>query len=126
MVPNDRKYSKEHEWVLLNGKKAKVGITHHAQDQLGDIVFVELPKKGSTVEQMKTCGVIESVKAVSDLYSPVTGTVIEINSDLSDHPEKVNQDPYNNGWIFVAETDGSEIKNLMSAEEYENFIGTKV
>lgn len=125
MNPNDRRYSKEHEWVLVDDAaagKATAGITHYAQNQLGDVVFVELPKLGAAVKFMGKMGEIESVKSVSDLFSPVSGEVIEINERLLDHPEIANQDPFGEGWLIrVAMSDASEIDNLMTAEEYEAF-----
>ena len=125
MNPDDRKYSREHEWVKLEdaaNMRAVAGITHFAQDQLGDIVFVELPKLGATVSQMGKIGEIESVKSVSDLFSPVSGEVIEVNDRLLDHPEIANQDPFGEGWLIrVSMTDVSEMDNLMTAGEYGSF-----
>ena len=100
-VPADLRYTKEHEWAKLEGDKARVGITAFAQEQLGDVVFVELPKVGAKVSAMKTFGVVESVKAVSDLYAPLTGEVVEINAELPKKPEMVNTDPYGQGWMLV-------------------------
>ncbi|HUU51012.1 MAG TPA: glycine cleavage system protein GcvH [Nitrospinota bacterium] len=121
--PKDLKYSKEHEWTRIEGGKAIIGITDHAQEELGDVVFVELPEVGSEVEQMGTFGVVESVKAVSDLYSPVTGEVLEINEALKEEPELINSDPYGDGWLIVVKiSDEDEIDALLSAEEYEAFI----
>ncbi|OGO42972.1 MAG: glycine cleavage system protein H, partial [Chloroflexi bacterium RBG_16_57_9] len=97
------KYTKEHEWAKVEGNRARVGITDYAQHQLGDVVYVELPKVGAKVEHMKTFGVVESVKAASDLFSPVGGTVVEINNRLEDEPELVNNDPYGAGWMIVIE-----------------------
>lgn len=125
MNPNDRKYSREHEWIKLEDSatgRAVAGITDFAQDQLGDIVFVELPKTGSTVTFMGKMGEIESVKSVSDLFSPVSGEVIEVNERLLDHPEIANQDPFGEGWLIrVSMSDASELDSLLSAEEYESF-----
>lgn len=125
MNPDDRKYSKEHEWIKVedaSSSRAVAGITHFAQDQLGDIVFVELPKLGAPVTFMGKMGEIESVKSVSDLFSPVTGEVVEVNERLLDHPEIANEDPYGDGWLIrVTMTDASELDNLMTAEEYEAF-----
>ena len=125
MNPDDRKYTREHEWVKLEDAatmRAVAGITHFAQDQLGDIVFVELPKLGATVSQMGKMGEIESVKSVSDLFAPVSGEVIEVNDRLLDHPEIANQDPFGEGWLIrVSMTDVSEMDNLMTAGEYESF-----
>ena len=125
MNPNDRKYSREHEWVKVEDAdtgRALAGITDFAQDQLGDIVYVELPKLGATVSHMGKMGEIESVKSVSDLFSPVSGEVIEVNERLLDHPEIANQDPFGEGWLVrISMTDASELDGLMSADEYETF-----
>jgi glycine cleavage system H protein len=122
-VPEGLKYTKEHEWVKVEGDKGRVGITHYAQDQLGDVVFVELPKKGRKLRQMETFGVVESVKAVSDLFSPVSGEVVEGNSELERKPELVNADPYGNGWmILVKIANSKELNNLLSASEYTAFL----
>ena len=119
MNPEDLKYSEEHEWLRMEGDTAVIGITHFAQDSLGDVVFVELPEVGSDVGQFEKMGEIESVKAVSDLYSPVGGTVVEVNESLNDSPELVNDSPYEDGWMIKVEvSDGSEIERLMSASEY--------
>jgi len=124
--PADRKYTKEHEWVKVedpNTGRAVAGITGYAQDQLGDIVYFELPKPGSTVTQLAKMGEVESVKAVSDLFSPVSGEVIEVNASLQDHPEVVNQDPLGAGWLVrVAMSDPAELDNLLSADEYDSYI----
>ena len=121
--PEDLKYSKEHEWVLVEGNTATVGITDYAQDQLGDIVFVELPAIDDKVSKEDAFGVVESVKAVSDIYAPVSGKVLEINDDLPDNPEMLNEDPYGDGWIIKIEmSDPDELKDLMSASEYEEYV----
>jgi len=121
--PEDLKYSKEHEWVLVEGNVATVGITDYAQDQLGDIVFVELPAIGDKVSKEDAFGVVESVKAVSDIYAPVSGKVVEINDDLPENPEMVNEDPYGDGWIIKIEmSDPEELQDLMSANEYEEYV----
>jgi glycine cleavage system H protein len=123
--PADLRYTREHEWARVEGARARVGITHYAQDQLGDVVFVELPKVGTRVRQMQTFGVVESVKAVSDLFAPLSGEVVEVNSSLTEHPEQVNQDPYGGGWmIIIANADGKELDALMSAAEYEKYLQT--
>ena len=126
MNPTDRKYTKEHEWVKVedpNTGRAVAGITGYAQDQLGDIVYFELPKPGSTVTHLGKMGEVESVKAVSDLFSPVSGEIIEVNASLLDHPELVNQDPLGAGWLVrVAMSDPTELDNLMSADEYDSYI----
>lgn len=115
------RYSREHEWVKVEGNKAYVGITDFAQHSLGDIVFVELPEIGAEFKSGETLGVVESVKAASDIYSPVSGTVVEINEDLADAPENINTEPYES-WIAVLELDAdSGIDELMDAEEYEKF-----
>lgn len=116
-------YTKEHEWAKSEGDRVRVGITAYAQEQLGDVVFVELPKVGAKVTQHKGFGVVESVKAVSDLFAPLTGTVVEVNADLSASPELVNQDPYGRGWmIVIAPSDPAERANLLTAAQYEDFI----
>ncbi len=124
MSPDDRKYSKEHEWVKMeDSTQALAGITVYAQDQLGDIVYVDLPKTGATIKFMEKMGEVESVKAVSDLFSPITGEVTEVNERLLDHPELVNEDPLGEGWMVrVTVVDAAELDQLMSAEEYEAFI----
>ena len=119
MNPEDLKYSEEHEWLRMEGDTAVIGITHFAQDSLGDVVFVELPEVGSDVGQFEKMGEIESVKAVSDLYCPVGGKVVEVNESLNDSPELVNDSPYEEGWMIKVEvSDSSEIERLMSASEY--------
>ena len=125
MSPSDRKYTKEHEWVKHeDGNQALAGITEYAADQLGDIVYFDLPKLGATVKHEEKMGEVESVKAVSDLFSPVSGEVIEINERLLDHPELTNEDPFGEGWLVrVAMTDAAEMDTLMSADEYEAYIG---
>jgi glycine cleavage system H protein len=119
--PADLKYTREHEWARQEGGEITVGITSHAQAELGDIVFLELPEVGAQVEQGKTFGVVESVKAVSDLYSPVSGQVVRINADLVDAPERVNADPYGAGWMIAIESSGAGA-DLLSAAEYEKFV----
>lgn len=123
-VKKSLKYSEEHEWVdITGGKKVKIGITDYAQHSLGDIVFVELPDVGSKVVKGESFGSVESVKAVSDIYSPVSGTVLEINQSLEDSPELLNEEPYGAGWIILVEiNDDSELEQLLSAEEYEAFV----
>jgi glycine cleavage system H protein len=118
-VPENLLYTQEHEWVRVDGKKAVVGITQFAQDQLGDIVFVELPEVGTLIEQESPFGVVESVKTVSDLYAPVSGTVTASNKDLEAHPEQVNSEPYGAGWIIEIEiSDEKELEKLMSPDDY--------
>ena len=117
--PDDLRYSKEHEWVRVEGSHGTIGITSFASDELGDIVFVELPEVGSSVAQFATFGVVESVKAVSDLYSPVSGSVSEVNEVLRDAPELLNSDPFGEGWIARIElSDPTELDALMDAETY--------
>ena len=121
--PEDLKYSKEHEWVLVEDNVATVGITDYAQDQLGDIVFVELPAIGDKVSKEDAFGVVESVKAVSDIYAPVSGKVLEVNDDLPDNPEMVNEDPYGDGWLIKIEmNDPDELQDLLTAAEYEEYV----
>ncbi len=127
MNPSDLRYSKEHEWVRLESEGvAVVGITEFAAESLGDVVFVELPENESDLVQFEKMGEIESVKAVSDLSSPVDGRVLEQNEQLTDHPELVNDGPYESGWMLkVSLTDTSQLDNLMSAEEYEAFLASQ-
>jgi glycine cleavage system H protein len=124
MYPENLRYSKEHEWVRLDGDTATIGITDHAQEELGDIVYVDLPKAGTQVALGKTLGTVESVKAVSDIFSPVTGEVLEINPTLADAPEKLNEDPHGEAWLVKVRLKGPPpLDQLMSAAEYEAFIG---
>ncbi|KAK6240357.1 hypothetical protein QUC31_015921 [Theobroma cacao] len=121
-VLNDLKYADSHEWVKVNGNSATIGITDHAQDHLGDVVYVELPEVGATVKQGDGFGAVESVKATSDVNSPVSGKVVEVNEELSNSPALVNSSPYENGWIIKVEmNDAGELKNLMGSEEYSKF-----
>lgn len=118
-VPAELKYSEEHEWVRVDGNRATIGITDFAQSELGDIVFVELPEVGDTVEFGEPFGSVESVKTVSELYAPVSGKVVEVNSALADAPEKVNESPYGEGWMIVVEpSDPSELDRLWTADKY--------
>ena len=118
----DVKYSKEHEWIILEGDEATIGITKHATEMLGDIVFAELPEKGSNVEKDGTAGVVESTKAASDVYTPVSGEVIDINQTIVDDPSKINEDPEGAAWIFKLKLkDKSEMDSLMNKEEYDKF-----
>jgi glycine cleavage system H protein len=120
--PDDRRYSKEHEWVKLDGDTARVGITDYAQDQLGDIVYVDLPEAGSQLVQFEKMGEIESVKAVSDLYSPIGGTVIATNHAVTEKPELVNSDPHGEGWLLEVQIgDPSQLDALMAADDYDAF-----
>ena len=120
--PKDRKYTKEHEWIQVEGDTGTVGITDHAQQSLGDIVFVELPKPGSDVTAGKSFGTVESVKAVSELYSPVSGSVTAVNEELNNTPEKVNSDAHAAWMIKVKIKDKNELNSLLSADDYEKFI----
>ena len=125
MNPTDRKYSKEHEWALVDASGlVVVGITDYAQDQLGDVVYVELPSSGTEVEQFGKMGEIESVKAVSDIFSPIGGQVVEVNRELEGQPELVNDDPTGSGWMVKVRTENADkdLANLMTAEEYESFL----
>jgi glycine cleavage system H protein len=122
-VPADLKYTQDHEWARKEGDRVRVGITAFAQEQLGDVVFVELPKIGARVTQRQSFGVVESVKAVSDLFAPVSGEVMEVNADLPGAPETVNRDPYGKGWMIVVKTTvASEWDGLLTAAQYEEFV----
>ncbi|QRK07614.1 glycine cleavage system protein GcvH [Archangium violaceum] len=121
--PSNLKYTKEHEWARVEGNRVVVGVTSHAQEALGDVVFVELPKVGATVTSGKQFGVIESTKAVSELYSPLSGKVVKVNDALTDNPQTINTDPYGAGWIIELEpSDSKELDGLMDASAYENLL----
>ena len=123
-IPNELKYTSDHEWVKMEGSDFVIGITDHAQDSLGDVTFVELPDVGARFEDKAVFGVVESVKAASDLYMPVTGEVIEVNDSLNDSPENVNSDPYGNGWMIKIRPDQVDsIGSLLDAEAYSKEIG---
>ncbi|CAN5179402.1 glycine cleavage system protein GcvH [soil metagenome] len=123
-VPDDLRYSREHEWVRLEGQEATIGVTDFAQDQLGDVVFVELPEKGASLRQFGSFGVVESVKAASDIYSPVSGTVLERNVKVIESPELVNTAPYGDGWLLrVHVGDTGELDRLLSPSDYRTHIG---
>lgn len=123
MYPQDLRYTKDHEWIRLEGSRGVVGITFYAQEQLGDVVFVELPRVGATLESGKTFGVVESVKTASDLYAPASGTVTSVNEKLVEQPELVNQDPYGEGWMVVVElSHPSQVSALLTAEQYEALL----
>ena len=126
-IPKDLKYTKSHEWLKLNGDgSVTVGITHHAQDLMGDMVYVELPQKGAKVTAGKECGVVESVKAASDVYAPVTGEIVEANDALADAPETVNKDPYGAGWMFrLKPASKSELDGLLDAKAYETLVASE-
>lgn len=122
-IPNDLLYSTEHEWVRREGSDVRIGITDFAQSELGDIVFVELPEVGDTIEANEPFGSLESVKTVSELYAPISGTVVEVNTDLDDNPEFVNESPYEQAWLIVVEaSDEDELDELLSAAAYESHI----
>lgn len=126
MTPSDLRYHKEHEWVRLNGNQATVGISHFAQDALGDIVFLDLPKVGASVKVGQQIGEVESTKTTSTIYTPISGTVAKINADLKDHPEIVNSDPYGKGWIAVIDLAvPSEVEQLMTAAQYDAFLASQ-
>jgi glycine cleavage system H protein len=126
MYPENLRYTKEHEWVRVEGDTGTIGITDHAQQELGDIVYVDLPKAGTHLEQGKTAGSVESVKAVSDIYAPVTGEVTEINQALADAPEKLNADPHGEAWLIKIKLSApGELEKLMSAAEYQTYIGAE-
>jgi glycine cleavage system H protein len=123
MYPEEFQYTKDHEWIRLDGDIGTIGITDHAQKELGDIVYVELPTSGDELTAAETFGTVESVKAVSEIFSPVTGKVTAVNSKLQDHPELLNSDPHQGAWLIrVQMSDPKEVENLMSSEEYEAYI----
>ena len=121
--PQDLKYSKEHEWIKVEGNTVTIGITDYAQDSLGDVVYVELPNEGAAMVQGETFGVIESVKAVSDLYSPVSGNIIEVNDSIIDNPDVVNEEPYGDAWMLKVElTSADELNELLSSDDYQQYV----
>ncbi len=123
MTPHDRKYTKTHEWIKIEGKTAVVGLTDYAQDSLGDITFIELPPVGKKIMKGKGCSVIESVKAASDIYAPVSGEVVSVNKNLESHPETINTDPYGNAWILkIGNFPESDSVDLMDAAAYDAFV----
>ena len=123
MIPTDLRYHEEHEWARLKGSQATVGISDFAQDALGDIVFIELPKTGTVVKAGQQIGEIESTKTTSTLYTPVSGTIVQVNADLKDHPEVVNSDPYGKGWMVVIDlSNAGEVDALMTAAQYDAFL----
>lgn len=124
MVPEDLRYTRDHEWIRVDGNRGTVGVTHYAQEQLGDVVFVDLPEVGREVRAGEPFGVVESVKSVSDLYSPVSGRVVEVNERLRDAPELLNQAPYGDGWMIAIElADPTEPGHLLFASDYRALIG---
>jgi glycine cleavage system H protein len=123
LYPDALKYSKEHEWVKTDGKTATIGITHHAQDQLGDVVYVELPSLGKELKAMEEFGVVESVKSVSSLYCPVSGKVIEVNASLNDRPQLVNESPHQKGWMIKVEmSNPADLDGLLSSADYKKLV----
>jgi len=121
--PDDLRYTQEHEWVRVDGTTARVGITDYAQDALGDVVYVDLPEVGATVAAMASCCEVESTKSVSEIFSPVSGTIAEVNSDLTDAPQMINEEPYGKGWIFSVElADAAEVESLLTAAAYQAFL----
>ena len=126
MEPTDLRYHQEHEWVRVEGTRATLGISNFAQDALGDIVFIDLPKPSMTVTAGQTIGEVESTKTTSTIYTPVSGTILQVNAELTDHPDIVNADPYGKGWMVVIElTDPAQVDALMSAQQYEDFLSTQ-
>lgn len=126
MDPENLRYTKEHEWLLVEGGIGTVGITNHAQDELGDIVYVDLPRVGTQLTQSSSLGSVESVKAVSEIFSPASGEVVEINAALADAPEKLNEDPYGAGWLVKLKlADPAQTSGLMTAAEYQAYVGAE-
>ena len=126
MNPTNLRYHEEHEWIRGEGKQATLGISHFAQDALGDIVFIDMPKPGTKVTAGQQLGEIESTKTTSALYTPVSGTIVKVNADLKDHPEVLNTDPYGKGWIAVIElSDPAQVEKLMTASQYEKFLASQ-
>jgi glycine cleavage system H protein len=126
MIPADLRFHKEHEWIRLKGRQATVGISDFAQDALGDIVFIDLPKVGAIIKAGQQIGEIESTKTTSTLYTPVSGTIMQVNGELKDHPEVVNSDPYGRGWMVVVDlSDAGEADTLMTAAQYEAFLANQ-
>jgi glycine cleavage system H protein len=121
-IPEDRRYTKQHEWARQDGARILIGITDFAQDQLGDVVFVGLPESGSSVTQGQPLGEVESTKSVSDVFSPVTGTVVEKNPEVEQKPELINSDPYGSGWLIAVDAEGVDLSSLMSAEDYRQQV----
>src|SRR5690625_4077867 len=120
MYPDDLRYNKEHEWVRRENGRARIGISHYAQDELGDVVFVDLPQEGSNLQAGEAFAAVEAVKAVSDIFAPVSGRVVEVNEELLDKPELINEDPYGAGWIAVIEMDNpAELDDLLDAQQYK-------
>jgi glycine cleavage system H protein len=123
MIPSNLRYHKEHEWVRVEGAQATIGISHFAQDALGDIVFIDLPKVGANITAGQQIGEVESTKTTSTIYTPVSGAITKINADLKDHPEAVNSDPYGRGWMAVVDLSApAEVEQLMTAAQYQDFL----
>ena len=123
LIPDDLRYSADHEWIRVDDGKARIGITDYAQDALGDVVFVDLPEVGAAAEAGASISEVESTKSVSDIYAPVSGTIVEVNTDLADAPERLNEDPYGEGWICVIEvSDAAELDKLLSAAAYRELV----
>ncbi len=123
-IPDNVKYTKDHEWIRTDGKFGWIGITDYAQGELGDIVYIDIPSVGTGIVQGKSFGTIEAVKAVSDLFAPVTGEIVEINSELQSHPEIINKDPYGNGWMVkVVVSDSAQLEALLDSQAYKSLIG---
>ena len=126
MIPDGLRYHKEHEWIRVDGQQATVGISHFAQEALGDVVFVDLPKVDSHISANQELGEVESTKATSSIYAPVSGKIIKVNADLEDHPDHLNKDPYGQGWIAVIElSNPAEVEALMTAAQYQEFLNTE-
>lgn len=126
MIPVDLRYHKEHEWVRVDGQKAILGISDFAQDALGDVVFVQLPSVETMITLDQEIGEVESTKATSSIYSPVSGKIVEVNTELEDHPEYINKDPYGQGWLAVVElSNPAEVNSLMTASQYEEFLSSQ-
>jgi glycine cleavage system H protein len=126
MIPADLRYHEEHEWARLKGQQATVGISHFAQDALGDIVFIDLPKAGTSVKAGQQIGEIESTKTTSTLYTPLSGTIVQVNAELKDHPEVVNSDPYGKGWMVIIDlSNAGEVDQLMTAGQYDAFLANQ-
>ena len=122
-IPDDLRYSSDHEWARLEDGKVRMGITDYAQDALGDVVFVQVPQVGTSVERGSTFSEVESTKSVSDIYAPVSGTIVEVNQELTDSPQRVNEDPYGEGWLVIIETDdASQFEQLLDADAYRALI----
>jgi glycine cleavage system H protein len=122
--PEDLKYTAEHEWIRVDGKYGWIGITDYAQGELGDVVFIEIPAVGTKIEKGKSFGTIEAVKAVSDLFAPVAGEIVEVNAEVKDHPEIVNKDPYGNGWMVkMTISDPAQVNTLLNVQAYKSLIG---